>query len=70
VSKPSERSIKRSIKALRVIVDKSHNDPILERIAYAVETALRWATIETVGWDRPEVDVVEEARICKRELHP
>lgn len=67
MSMPSRRNIKRSIEALRGIIDRSHHDPITERIAYAVENALRWSE-NTVGWSRPEDDVIEEAIICKREL--
>jgi hypothetical protein len=66
MSIPSRQTIRKSIKALRTLIDGERDDPILFRIAYAVETALRWVTEDTVGWSKPEVDVVEEAAICKR----
>ena len=42
MSIPSQRTIKRNIKELRVLVDAS-KDPAFTRIAYGMECALRWS---------------------------
>lgn len=65
--KQSQRSIGRAIKALRKCIDSS-SDPIVTRIAYTVENALRWSTEDTKGWRRPEADVLVEAEILRKEL--
>lgn len=64
--KPSAGSIRRSIKLLRKLIDSS-GDPVVFRIAYAVETALRWATTETTGWERPEKDVLIIAEFLRQD---
>jgi hypothetical protein len=65
--KQSRESIQKSVKALRKLIDSSP-DPVVCRIAYAVETALRWATEDTHQWPRPEREVLEEADILRHEL--
>jgi hypothetical protein len=65
--KQSQESIQKSIMALRALIDSSP-DQIVCRIAYAVETALRWATINTHEWPRPEQDVLEKADILRCEI--
>jgi hypothetical protein len=60
--------IESEIRKLRAVVEAESNDPVLSRIAYAVETALRWSTEDTKGWKRPSEDVYFEAEILKKEL--
>lgn len=65
--KQSEASIKKSVKALRKIVDTS-KDPATVRMAYYAECALRWAIGDTVGWPRPEIELQLEVTCLKDEL--
>jgi len=60
---PSDRAIRRSLKELRELIDTS-KDPIETRIAYAMETAIIWATSKTVGWPK----MVDDARLMASRL--
>jgi hypothetical protein len=68
MGKPSERTIKREIKRLREYIDDNPGDQVGMRIAYEVETALRWATESTTGWDKPLESCLDAANILRREL--
>ena len=65
--KQSQASIKRTIKNLSKIVDET-GDPITSRMAYFAKETLRWAVEDTVGWDRPEVDIYKEIMYLSGEL--
>lgn len=67
LSGPSRRTIRRRLKDLRSLIDKSP-DPCEQRIAYAMETAIRWATEHTVGWMPPEQEARELARMLRNDL--
>jgi hypothetical protein len=68
VSKPSERTIKLRLKELRALIDGS-SDPAVNRIAYAMEHAIRWATLDTTGWERPAQTALDLAAILRKELN-
>ncbi len=63
----SKRSIKRTLKELRKIIDNKSTDVETRRMAYFAETTLRWATEETVSWQRPEDDLRDEVSLLKQE---
>ena len=63
----SKRSIKRTLKKLREIIDNS-TDIETVRMAYFAETTLRWATEDTVSWPRPEDDLLDEVFLLKQEM--
>ncbi len=63
----SKRSIKRTLKELRKIIDDKSTDVETRRMAYFAETTLRWATEETVSWKRPEDDLRDEVFLLKQE---
>ena len=65
--KPSQRTIKKSLKELRKLIDE-HQDPAVQRIAYGMETAIRWATEDTVGWEPPAKDAISLARLLNSEI--
>jgi hypothetical protein len=67
MSIPNKRTIKKRLKELRALVD-THPDPAVQRIAYGMETAIRWATEDTVGWTPPAKDAVELARLLYGEI--
>jgi len=67
MSIPSQRTIKRRLKELRTLID-TNKDPAVTRIAYAMECAIRWATLDTVGWEPPAATAIELAGILRREL--
>ena len=67
MSIPSQRTLKRRLKELRTLIDES-KDPAQQRIAYAMETAIRWATEDTVGWEAPVICAKDLATMLRREL--
>lgn len=67
MSGPSKRTINRRLKELRELVETS-DDPIVSRIAYAMEEAIRWATLNTVGWDTPANSARMQAKMLRDEL--
>lgn len=67
MSIPSKRAIKAELKRLRALVE-SDRDPITQRIAYAMEAAITWATEDTVGWEHPHKMVADETRVMLAEV--
>jgi hypothetical protein len=65
--KPNRKTISSALNQLRFVVEKSP-DPALRRTAQAMETAIRWATEETVGWKRPHKEAVELAKLVRDEV--
>ena len=63
----SSRSLRAELKKLRDTID-GNKDPLVVRIAYEVETALRWASEETVGWEPPSASVISAANMLRAEL--
>lgn len=57
--------IQKELKALRQECICQHHDPILARIAYGMEQAIRYATVRTVGWP----SLVQQAKADARLLH-
>ena len=55
----SQATIRRHKKALRALIEDPTSDDVLRRIAYAMETALWWASQKTVGWQ----PMADEARL-------
>lgn len=68
MTRPSDRTVKREIARLREFIDANMDDPASMRIAYAVETALRWATSQTCGWPLPLESCALDAALLKLEL--
>ena len=68
MSIPSQRTIKKRINELRVLIDTS-KDPAITRIAYGMECVLRWAIEDTVGWDSPAQTAKDLAVMLRRELN-
>ena len=70
----SEATIKKHIRALRKFMDtpsSASSAPqiiIIQRLAYLVETVLRFETETTVGWRQPIDEVMAAAEILAREL--
>ena len=70
----SEVTIKKHIRALRKFIDApSSGSPapqriIKQRLAYLVETVLRFETETTVGWRQPIDEVMAEAETLARDL--
>lgn len=65
--KPTHQRIQQEIRRLRKIVETTH-DEAEKRLAYTVETALTWATTETVGWDPPARSIPQDARMLRDDL--
>lgn len=64
MSKPTQGQIKKCMRELRKVIDE-HPDPAVQRIAYGMETAIQWATSDTVGW-KP---MASEAKLLAKMLH-
>lgn len=67
MSIPSKRTIRKRLKELRELVD-NHPDPAVQRIAYGMETVIRWATEDTVGWKTPAEDAKATAALLRSEM--
>jgi hypothetical protein len=65
--KPTIRTIKKEIKNLRNFIDTT-DDVISARVAYAVESALVWATTNTKEIYLPLKDVLINVHILKEEI--
>jgi hypothetical protein len=65
--RPSQRTIRRRLKELRRLIDTSPC-PAEQRVAYGMETAIRWVTEDTTGWDSPAVEATKLAQILREEL--
>lgn len=64
---PSMSTVRRRLKEVRDVIENSP-DPIESRVAYAVETAIRWATEDTVGWFTPADDARLTAQFIRSDL--
>lgn len=65
--KHSERTVKKHLMELRKLIEES-KDPILVRIAYEMETAVRWATEDVVDWPGLAQQAAEAAQMLREEL--
>lgn len=61
-------TIKKEIRALRKFIDAPDSDLLAKRVAYAVETALRWVTEDVKGWPNRVEDVQGTASIIRQDL--
>ena len=64
---PSERTIRRHLAALRVLVERSP-DPMISRIAQAMEAAIQWSRFPTAGWPSMEHEANLMAQILGDDL--
>ena len=64
----SPTTIRRHKKRLRAECIDNVRDPILRRVAYAMETAVTWATTDTVGWPSLAEEARALAEILRKEL--
>ena len=65
----SRTTIQRHLKQLRTeCIDTPEADAVLMRIAYAMETAVRWATENTVGWSGLRDEARMLADLLRNEL--
>jgi hypothetical protein len=63
----SQRAIKRNLRELREFIETS-DDGVATRVAYAIETAVRWATEETVEWPGLVQQAKDEAALLRKEF--
>ena len=67
LSGPACSTLRRRLSELRALIDTT-KDPYEARIAYAMETAIRWATEHTVGWQPPAKEARLLAEMLKTDL--
>lgn len=63
----SASTIQRHLRHLRKLIDES-GDPHEQRLAYAMETAIRWATTHTVGWGCMAKEAALLAELLKKDV--
>ena len=63
----AQSTIQRNLRELRKVVDETA-DPIESRIAYAMEHAIRWATLNTVGWSDMATEAKNLAMLLRDEI--
>lgn len=56
-----------ALRKLRRVIE-STGDPLVGRIAYGMEYALRWSTFETVGWHTPAREAEILADLLRAEI--
>jgi hypothetical protein len=70
----SKSTIQRHIRELRAFIDRpvsagsALEHMVEKRIAYCVETVLRYEVCKTVGWRTPTNEVLEESAILVRDI--
>lgn len=66
----SAAHIHREMKRLRKFIEADGmGDPVAKRIAYSIETALRWALEDTVGWPGLVEEAKDNAACLEVDLH-
>lgn len=63
----SPTTIRKALRELRVAIENDP-DPAVQRIAYGMETVIRWVIRDTVGWKRPADEARMLAVILREEL--
>lgn len=63
--KPTKKMIENEIKELRKFIDTT-NDQLASRLAYLVETSLRWAIEDTQDWPPRVQGCKETASIIRQ----
>lgn len=64
----SPSTVKKHLRELRKLIDESGDDLILQRIAYEIETAVRWATEDVVDWPGLAQQAKDAAHMLKNEI--
>ena len=59
-------TIRRALKGLRDTIDNS-SEPVETRVAYAMEHAIRWATLKTTRWPSLDKEAKFIAQLIKEE---
>jgi hypothetical protein len=67
MSVPNKRTVRRALKDLRTLID-NNDDPAVQRIAYGMETVIRWVTEDTVGWPSPAREAKILAKMLREEM--
>jgi hypothetical protein len=64
---PAASTVRRHLRRLRKLIDESESLHE-QKIAYAMEKAIRWAREDTVGWGDMAREAVVQAEILKTQL--
>lgn len=67
MKKPTPVTVRRQLKRLRHVIE-TDPDAMVKRIGYAIETAVRYVSEDTVGWPDLVTQAREEADFMKREF--
>lgn len=62
-----QTTMRLAMRELRDVIDNDP-DPIVQRVAYGMETVLRWSRLQTVGWKRPAEEARAIAAVLREEL--
>lgn len=65
----ADRTVKRELARLRKFIDGAPEDTIEKRMAYTIETAIRWAREPGIReWPAPLEEAMAQAKCLRQEL--
>jgi len=64
----SDKTVKDRTRELRRYCIEDTCDPLLKRIAQAIEYGIRWSREPVVGWNTPQVEAAQLAEILRKEI--
>jgi hypothetical protein len=64
----AQSTVRKHLRALRCFIEDSETPIIDKRIAYEIETAIRWAREDVVGWEPPVQQAATGGMLLRREL--
>lgn len=64
----SQSTINRHLRELRELINTTP-DPVIARVAYAMEFAVRWARQDVVSWPSLVEEAAIEAQLLRRETN-
>jgi hypothetical protein len=69
MSVKADATVRKSLRAVRRLIEDPDTDLITKRIAYEIECAIRWAREDGIqGWPSPVQMAVDAGTLLKQEL--
>ena len=63
----AQSTVRRHVRALRRVIEND-SDPLVRALGYEIETAIRWAREDVVGWSDPVTAARNAARRLRLEF--
>jgi hypothetical protein len=64
----ADTTIRRNLRGLQRLIDDPDTDPLTQRVAYAMETAIRWITENTRGWPAMPGEAKAMAALIRQDM--